>query len=361
VDTPPTRLELVRATNLTLRGDRSMTDLYRTRFEGRPPQVRATGDTVTLEYPRFALGRRRAYRSTVTLGTATPWRIECHGALTELTADLTAITLVALDVHQGVSGMRVTLPRPSGKIPIQISGGAEDARFHRPAGVPVKVHVAGGVSRLALDEQSFTAVGGGFEWQTPEWQRATGGYEISILRGVRGLVVDSVDVAEPAEGRTGRALATVVFTDIVRSTERAREAGDRRWREVLDRHDAAAARLAAAARGRVVKTTGDGILAVFDEPGDGIAFARAFRDEAGTLGVEIRTGVHTGEVEYRGVDVGGIAVHIGSRIMDAAGSDEILVSRTVRELVAGSDVELQDRGSRSLRGVGDDWHLFAVI
>jgi class 3 adenylate cyclase len=123
---------------------------------------------------------------------------------------------------------------------------------------------------------------------------------------------------------------------------------------------AGASRLAAAVRGEVVKTTGDGVLAVFDRPGDAVEFARSFREEIRGLGLDIRAGLHSGEVEFRGTDVGGIGVHIASRVMATAGPGEILVSRTVRDLVAGSDLDLEDRGTHALRGVGGEWQVFAV-
>jgi len=175
-------------------------------------------------------------------------------------------------------------------------------------------------------------------WRHPDYDGAEDRYEVVVRGGAKALTVGTLETAPGPGGPPRRVLATVLFTDIVGSTDRAREVGDSRWRELLDRHDAAARRLVEAHGGRLVKTTGDGILATFDRPGHGIGFARAFRGEVRELGIDIRAGLHTGEVEYRGDDVGGIAVHIASRIMDAAGPREILVSRTVRDLVAGSDV-----------------------
>jgi hypothetical protein len=146
------RLVLVRATNLTIRSDPSMTEPFRTRFEGRPPAVRAEDDAVTLEYPRFALGRRRPYRSTVILKGSVPWRIEAHGPLTALTADLGGVELQAFDIHQGATRLLVTLPRPTGEVPIQASGGVVDSTFRRPVRVPARVHIRGGAAALALDD-----------------------------------------------------------------------------------------------------------------------------------------------------------------------------------------------------------------
>ncbi len=162
-------------------------------------------------------------------------------------------------------------------------------------------------------------------------------------------------------GRPTRALATVLFTDIVDSTEQAADLGDRRWRELLDVHDELARRLVEQWGGRLVNTTGDGILATFDGPGRAIGCAAALGDELGGIGVVIRAGLHTGEVELRDGDVGGLAVHIAARVMALAGPGEILASRTVRDLVVGSDVVLADRGTHTLKGVEGRWQLFAVV
>jgi class 3 adenylate cyclase len=159
----------------------------------------------------------------------------------------------------------------------------------------------------------------------------------------------------------GRAVATVLFTDIVRSTERAGELGDARWLEVLNLHNQAAHRLTEAFRGRVIQTTGDGVLATFDGPRRGIRASVALRDELLRVGLEVRSGIHTGEVELRDQDVGGMAVHIAARVMAAAGAGEILVSRTVRDLIVGSEVRLEERGQHTLKGVVGDWQLFAVV
>jgi class 3 adenylate cyclase len=155
-------------------------------------------------------------------------------------------------------------------------------------------------------------------------------------------------------------LATVLFTDIVGSTERAARLGDRRWRELLGVHDEIAGRLVEEFHGQLVKTTGDGILATFDGPGRAIRCVAAFRDELAGIGLRIRSGLHTGEIELRDRDVGGIAVHIAARVMAAAGPGEILISRTVRDLVAGSDIAMDDLGTRPLKGVEGSWELFAA-
>jgi class 3 adenylate cyclase len=177
------------------------------------------------------------------------------------------------------------------------------------------------------------------------------------------LVLDLIEefltgVRRPAA--PNRVLATVLFTDIVGSTQRAGELGDRRWRELLDVHDELAGRLVERWGGRLVKTTGDGALATFDGPGRGIGCAAALGDELAGIGLQIRAGLHTGEVELRDGDVGGLAVHIAARVLAAAGPGDILVSRTVRDLVVGSDVVLEDRGTHPLKGVEGSWQLFAV-
>jgi class 3 adenylate cyclase len=164
----------------------------------------------------------------------------------------------------------------------------------------------------------------------------------------------------PQPDHLERVLATVLFTDIVGSTEQARQVGDRRWGELLDAHDRLAGELVGRFGGRLVKSTGDGILATFDRPGRAIRCATALRDRLRGIGVEIRAGLHTGEVQFRGADVGGIAVHIAARVMAAAGAGEVLVSRTVHDLVAGSDYVLEDRGAHALRGMTGEWQLFAV-
>jgi pimeloyl-ACP methyl ester carboxylesterase len=157
-----------------------------------------------------------------------------------------------------------------------------------------------------------------------------------------------------------RVLATVLFTDIVGSTERAAQVGDHRWREELDRHDAVVRQELERFRGRLVKSTGDGSLGTFDGPARAIRAACAARDGLRGLGVQIRAGLHTGEIELRNEDVGGIAVHISARVAAAAGPAEVLVSSTVKDLVAGSGLRFTDRGAHTLQGVPGEWRLFAV-
>ena len=178
-----------------------------------------------------------------------------------------------------------------------------------------------------------------------------------------GEIIDEIQefltgVREPEQSE--RVLATVLFTDIVGSTERATELGDRRWRDLLQRHHELIRHELARFRGREIDTAGDGFLAAFDGPARAIRCAEAAVDAARGIGLDIRAGLHTGECEVLGDKLSGIAVHIGSRVAGQAAAGEVLVSQTVRDLVAGSGIVLDDRGAVSLKGVPGDWRLFAV-
>jgi hypothetical protein len=157
-----------------------------------------------------------------------------------------------------------------------------------------------------------------------------------------------------------RLLSTVLFTDIVSSTEVDARIGDRKWRELLDRHDEISKARIARYQGRLVKTTGDGLLATFDGPGRAITCATEIADATRSLGIEIRAGLHTGEIELRGDDITGLGVVIARRVCDLARTNELLASRTVKELVTGSGIAFDERGTHTLKGVPDDWELFAV-
>ena len=157
-----------------------------------------------------------------------------------------------------------------------------------------------------------------------------------------------------------RMLATVLFTDLVGSTQRAEQLGDDRWRQLLQDHNDLVRRQLQVFKGREVKSVGDGFLATFDSPARAIQCARAIRDGVKQLGLDVRTGIHTGECEIMGSDIAGIAVHIASRVVTVAGPSEILVSSTVRELVTGSGLRFTDHGRQTLKGIDGDWHLFAV-
>jgi class 3 adenylate cyclase/pimeloyl-ACP methyl ester carboxylesterase len=163
-----------------------------------------------------------------------------------------------------------------------------------------------------------------------------------------------------AEVADHRVLATVLFTDIVESTRRAAEIGDRDWHALLDAHDAVVRAQLARFRGRELNRSGDRFLAMFDGPQRAIRCAMAIRDAVQALGIEVRAGLHTGECEVRGDDIGGIGVHIGARVSELAGPNEVLVSSTLRDLVIGSGLEFEDRGAHELKGVPGEWRLFAV-
>lgn len=168
-------------------------------------------------------------------------------------------------------------------------------------------------------------------------------------------------VSLAADAEVERVLSTVVFTDIVDSTVHAATMGDRQWRAVLEQHDTLARLEVERHRGVIVKQTGDGLLATFDGPGRAVRAALAIRDAVGALGLAVRAGVHTGEVERRGDDVAGIAVHIGARLATQAEPGEVLVSATVKDLVAGSGLEFADRGAVELKGVPGEWRTFVAM
>lgn len=185
-----------------------------------------------------------------------------------------------------------------------------------------------------------------------------GGNTDQIADDIVGFVTGEQLEVEP---EVDRMLATVLFTDIVDSTARAASLGDRRWNELLDRHDSDLEAEVKRFGGRLVKTTGDGALATFDGPGRAIRCAASFREAMRPLGIEVRAGLHAGEVERRGEDIGGIAVHIGARIAALARGGEVLVSSTVKDLVTGSGISFEDRGEQALKGVPDPWRVYGVI
>jgi pimeloyl-ACP methyl ester carboxylesterase len=177
----------------------------------------------------------------------------------------------------------------------------------------------------------------------------------AVVGEVEEFLTGARSAAEP-----DRVLATVMFTDICGSTERAAEVGDAHWRDLLEAHQAAVRRDLDRFRGREVKTLGDGSLVTFDGPARAIQCGHAIAQTARSLGLEERIGIHTGEVEVMGDDVGGIAVHIAARVGALAGAGEVLVTSTVKDLVAGSDIRFEDRGTQHLKGVPDEWRLFTA-
>jgi len=181
------------------------------------------------------------------------------------------------------------------------------------------------------------------------------GDQDTVVALTQEFLTGTMPQAEP-----DRVVLTVLFTDIVGSTARATELGDRRWRRLLEEHDSVVRSNLARFRGREIETTGDGFLATFDGPARAIRAATAMRDELAEEGLQIRVGLHTGEVELDGDHIRGIAVHIAARVLSLAGDGELLCSRTVRDLVAGSGFRFTPRGSHRLKGVPDEWELFAA-
>ena len=184
-------------------------------------------------------------------------------------------------------------------------------------------------------------------------------HAFSVVETMLGEIEEFLTGVRPVP-EIDRVLATVLFTDMVTSTVRSAQVGDRRWKDLLDQHDTLIRRELERHRGRLVKNTGDGILATFDGPARAIRCAQAIAANVKALGIEVRAGLHTGEVELRGEDVTGMGVNIAARVMDTAGPGEVVASSTVKDLVAGSGLRFVDRGTQDLRGVPGEWRLFAV-
>jgi class 3 adenylate cyclase len=177
-----------------------------------------------------------------------------------------------------------------------------------------------------------------------------------MLAEIQEFLTGERPVVEP-----DRVLATILFTDIVDSTARATALGDARWRMFLGGHDRAVRSVLERYRGREIKTTGDGFLATFDGPARAVRAAMSIRDLIADQGIQVRSGLHTGEIELAGSDITGIAVHIAARISALAGPGEVLVSSTVRDLVTGSGIGFEPRGTQSLKGIADDWRILAAV
>jgi class 3 adenylate cyclase len=183
-------------------------------------------------------------------------------------------------------------------------------------------------------------------------------FNVGDITSITGEVEEFL-TGQRHEPPADRVLATVLFTDIVDSTRRAVELGDRRWRELLEQHDLITCAEVARFRGRVVKNTGDGFLATFDGPTRAVRCAATLAERLPQLGIEVRSGLHTGECELRGDDIGGVAVHIGARVAALAAAGEVLVSNTVKDLVNGSGITFRDRGTHALKGLPGEWQLFS--
>jgi len=248
---------------------------------------------------------------------------------------------------------------PSGAISLMNLYREMDVRAILPAiDVPTLVIHRAGDRMIAAAQGRYLAAeipGAGYVELPGEDHLPFAGDLDALLDEVEEFLVGSRNASE-----SERALATILFTDIVGSTEKAAELGDRRWRALLERHDAAVRHQLSLHRGREVKTMGDGFLATFDGPARAIRCASAVREDVAGLGIDVRAGIHTGEVELIGDDVGGMAVNIGARIGALAGPGEVLVSSTVRELVVGSGLEFEERGVEKLKGAPGEWRLFAI-
>jgi class 3 adenylate cyclase len=189
------------------------------------------------------------------------------------------------------------------------------------------------------------------------------GEDYLFFAGDSGPMLDAIEeflTGQLPAHHSDRVLATVLFTDIVGSTEFMAQIGDRRWKELLADHDALVESEVERFRGRKVKSTGDGVLATFDGPGRAIRCACAIGEAVRSLGIDVRAGLHSGEIEFQGDDVAGMAVHIGARVSALAGAGEVFVSSTVKDLVAGSGIHFEDRGEHKLKGVPGSWKLYAA-
>lgn len=181
--------------------------------------------------------------------------------------------------------------------------------------------------------------------------------------GDQGSIVHEIQeflTGERPLTEVSRVLATIMFTDIVASTDLAQKLGDEAWKNLLDRHDKICMESIQQFRGRTIKNTGDGVMATFDGPGRGIACAKQIIEKCRILDLDVRCGLHTGECELRGDEVAGVAVHLAARVSAQAEAGELLVSRTVRDLVAGSGVDLVDHGDHALKGFTEKWNLFSA-
>jgi class 3 adenylate cyclase/pimeloyl-ACP methyl ester carboxylesterase len=267
-----------------------------------------------------------------------PWNEEIRATWARYER-LSLSPLTAGRMLQVVSELDVRALLPTVRVPTLVVQHAEDLMIPPEAGRYVANHIPG-AKYVELQGHNM------FHYVEP-WRE-------SFQEIAEFLTGQQADVADD------RVLATVLFTDIVDSTRRAAEMGDRDWHALLDAHDAVVRSQLARFRGREVNTSGDGFLAMFDGPQRAIRCAMAIRDAVQSLGIEVRAGLHTGECEVRGDDIGGIGVHIGARVSALAGPNEVLVSSTLRDLVIGSGLEFEDRDTHQLKGVPGEWRLFAL-
>jgi class 3 adenylate cyclase/pimeloyl-ACP methyl ester carboxylesterase len=268
-----------------------------------------------------------------------PWNEEIRAAwarMERLAASPGTVALM-LPLASELNGRAVL---PTIRVPTLVVQHADDPLIPPERGKQVADHIPG-VKYVELPGRNM------YHFVEPGWRA-------SFQEIAEFLTGQQADVADD------RVLATVLFTDIVDSTRRAAEIGDRDWHALLDAHDAVVRAQLARFRGREIGTAGDGFLAMFDGPQRAIRCAMAICDAVQALGIEVRAGLHTGECEIRGDDIGGIAVHIGARVSALAAPNDVLVSSTLRDLVIGSGLEFEERGTYDLKGVPGEWRLFAV-
>jgi class 3 adenylate cyclase len=267
-----------------------------------------------------------------------PWNDEIRATLARQERLAASPRTVAL-MFPLVSELNVREILPTVRVPTLVVQHAEDPFITPAMGKDVADHISGA---------KYVELPGRNLYHFVEPWRASFREIAEFLTG------EQADVADD------RVLATVLFTDIVDSTRRAARMGDRDWHALLDAHDAVVRAQLSRFRGREVNTSGDSFLAMFDGPQRAIRCAMAIRDAVKTLGIQVRAGLHSGECEVRGDDIGGIAVHIGARVSALAGPNDVLVSSTLHDLVIGSGLEFDDRGAHQLKGVPGEWRLFAV-
>ena len=276
-------------------------------------------------------------RTVSTAQSAIPEAVAQFGKLERLSASPGAVKAI-MYLNAGID---VSPILPSVRVPTLV--------LHRRTDLQVPV---------ALGRKLAAAIPGARYVEYPEGDHAFwAGDAAPLLGDIEEFITGQRD---SAAAELERVLATVLFTDIVASTESAAALGDQKWRGLLDSHDQLARQTVERHRGILVKTTGDGILATFDGPGRAVRCALAFGTAAGQLGLPLRAGLHTGEIEIRGHDIGGIAVHAAARVMAQAPPGEVLVSRVVTDLVAGAGLKFAQRGSHELKGLPGTWDLFAA-
>jgi class 3 adenylate cyclase len=307
---------------------------------GSVPQAAGRTDGLTADdFRAFTLSSYGTGKFTRVLNPDMPWNEEIRTGWARHERLAASPRTVALMLPL-VSEVDVRAVLPSIRVPTLVVQHTDDPVVTPAEGKYIADHITGS-KYVELPGRNL------FQFVEPGWRPSF--QEVAeFLTGKQAEVVDD------------RVLATVLFTDIVDSTRRASEMGDRDWHALLDAHDAVVRSQLARFRGREVNTSGDSFLAMFDGPQRAIRCAMAIRDAVQALGIEVRAGLHTGECEIRGDDIGGIAVHIGARVSALAGPNDVLVSSTLRDLVIGSGLEFEDRGAHELKGVPGEWHLFAV-